>query len=140
MSDQSEQPLEIRVETRQRIIIRPEQVSMPIPLEEWNALVGRLDLCKVSVRPWAVAYSVAFGVGATAGLSVASLAFSQSPWWVLTAYIVLSALGIVSGCICVIAERALMENQQSQVDHLTSDMNRIRDSFSEPSGDIQCLD
>ena len=132
MPEQSEQPLEIRVETSQRIIIRPEQVSMPIPLEEWDALVGRLDLCKVSVRLWSVAYSVAFAVGVTAGLSIAPIVFSQLPQWVLTTYIVFCALGLISGIILVIAERALGHSQQSQLDHLISDMHRTRSSFTEP--------
>ena len=132
MAGQPEHPVEIRVETQHRIMIRPEQVSMPIPLEEWDGLVSRVNSCRITLQPWSVAYSVAFGVGVTAGLSIAPIVFSQLPQWVLTTYIVFCALGLVSGIILVVAERALGHSQQSQIDHLISDMDRTRSSFTEP--------
>ena len=95
-------------------------------------MVQRVNSCKLSVQPWAVAYSIAFGVGVTAGLSLAPIAFSQLPWWVLTIYVVSCALGLVSGVVLVIAERALARGQRSQIDQLVSDMNQMKHSFIPP--------
>jgi hypothetical protein len=72
-------------------------------------------------------------VGVSAGLSIAPIAFSQLPWWVLTIYIVFCALGLGSGIILVIAEKALTGGQQSQIDSLISDMKRTRVSFVPPA-------
>ena len=79
MAEQHERPQEIQVGTRLRIITPPDQVSIPIPLEQWDSLLNRVDSCRVSVQWWSVAYSIAFGVGVTAGLSIAPVAISGLP-------------------------------------------------------------
>lgn len=134
MVEQPERPPGTRITTSTRILTRPEQVSMPISLEEWDGLVNRVESCQTTIQPWSLGYSVAFGVGVTAGLSIAPIAFSQLPWWVLTIYIVFCALGLSLGIILVIAERALAHRQQSEIGQLVSDMKRIKASFiSAPS-------
>ena len=133
MVERPAQPSDIRVETVIRIRTRPEQPGMVISVTEWDQLVGRVESCKVSLQPWSVAYSVAFGVGVTAGLSIAPIAFSRLPWWILTIYVVFGALGLFSGIIFFVAEKALARRQQSQIDQLISDMNHTKASFTPPS-------
>ena len=127
-----EQPLGIPIPITANMLLPPPQQYMPIPLEEWDRLIGRIESCKMSTHPWSVAYSVAFGVGVTAGLSIAPIAFSRLPWWVLTVYIVLCAVGLVSGIIFVVGERTLARSQRGQIDNRISDMRSIRASFTTP--------
>ena len=133
MAEQPEPPREIRVETPLRIITPPEQVGIPIPLGDWDSLVNRVESCRVSVQWWSVAYSVAFGVGVTAGLSIAPVAFSGLPGWVLTLYAVICSVGLVSGSILVFAQKTISKGQESQIDRLLSDMNRTRDLYIPPN-------
>jgi hypothetical protein len=132
VAGQPEQRSEIRFQTSHLIITRPEQVSIPIPLDEWDELVDSVRSCRVTIYPWAIAYSVAFGVGVTAGLSIAPIAFSRLPWWVLTIYTVFCALGLGMGIICVVAERVLARRQQSQIDRLIFQMERTKAAFTQP--------
>ena len=129
MPEESGNPLDIQIETRLRIMAPPEQVSMPIPVQTWNDLTGRLNSCKASFRPWAVAYSVLFGVGATAGLSIAPLAIVDVAPWVVTIYAVICAAAIAPGVALVTAEKALAGQQGSQIDQLVSEMDATRESF-----------
>ena len=106
-----------------------EQPGMPVSLDTWKRIMQRVKDCKVSLRLWSVAYSVAFAVGITAGLSIIPLAYAQLPWWILTVYISLCALGIGVGVVLIIAERILARNQQSQVDSLIADMQQVMAPF-----------
>ncbi len=129
MDNPSTQPGEARVTVEYLVAHSRERPAMLMPLDDWEALTNRIASCKVSLRPWAIAYSVAFAVGVTAGLSIIPIAYAQLPAWVLTTYIVICALGLASGAICVISERALAGNQQAQIDDLVADMRRIRGRF-----------
>ena len=133
MATQPEPPAEIRGQTPLRIIPPPEQVSIAIPLGEWDSLVNRVEACRVSLQGWSVAYSLAFGVGITAGLSIGPIAFSELPTWVLTLYAVICSVGLSSGAILVFAQRSISKGQQSQIDSLLAEMNRTRDSYVPPS-------
>jgi hypothetical protein len=90
---------EVRLPTEIDLLVPGRRTAIAVYLDEWEALVNRIESCKVSLRPWSIAYSVAFAVGVTAGLSIAPLAFAQLPSWVLTTYIVICALGLGSGAI-----------------------------------------
>ena len=124
---------ETRVTATILIGLPRERIAIPIYLDEWDELVERIESCKVSLQPWSIAYSVAFAVGVTAGLSIAPVAFGGLPAWVMTAYIVICALGLAIDSTCIIAERVLAKGQRSQIDDLVSHMERIKQPFSDPS-------
>ena len=105
------------------------RVAIPVPLDEWEAISARVESCKVSLQPWSIAYSVAFAVGITAGLSILPLAFANLPSWVMTAYITICVLGLGVGVICVIAERVLGKTQHSQVEDLIGHVERLKQQF-----------
>ncbi len=134
MAGQSQEPIGTRLERYLRIMSPLEQVAIPIPLEEWDRLINRINSCKVSLQPWSTACSIALGIGVTSGLSIAPIAVSNLPWWVLTIYIVLCALGLGTGVILFIAGKTLARTQQSQIDLVTSEMERTRESFGLPNG------
>lgn len=127
-----QRPPDVRVEAAMRIMTPPERVSIPIPLEDWDSLVNRIETCRVSLQWWSIAYSIALGIGATAGLSIAPIFFSELPDWVLTLYTVICSVGLTSGIILMVAQRALSRGQQSQIDSLLIDMNRTKDSYAPP--------
>ncbi len=132
MVTQPEPPAEIRGQTPLRIIPPPEQVSIAIPLGEWDSLVNRVESCRVSVQWWSVAYSIAFGAGITAGLSIAPIAVSDLPALVFTLYAVIGAVGLSSGVILVLAQKQISKGQESQIDQLLSEMNRTRNRYIPP--------
>ena len=107
MTQQSGQTEGSWVENRIWILSPLEQVAIPIPLEEWDRLISRINACKVSLQPWSTACSISLGIGVTSGLSIAPIAVSNLPWWVLTIYIVLCVLGLGAGVILFIAGKAL---------------------------------
>ena len=129
---QPERPSEIRFEAAIRIMTPPEQISIPIPLQEWNALLSKVESCRVFVQWWSIAYSIAFGVGATAGLSIAPIVYSDLPGWVLTLYAVVCSVGLTSGAILILAQRTIAKGQHSQIDSLLSDIQRTRDIYVPP--------
>ena len=126
-------PTDMRASVPFKILFPHERIAIPIFIDEWEELTGRIESCKVSLHPWSIAYSVAFAVGVTAGLSIAPVAFGSLPTWVMTAYIVICALGLAIGSTCVIAERVLAKGQHSQIDDLVSHMERMKQPFSDPS-------
>ena len=130
-------PTEMRSSAPVRILFPGERTAIPIFLDEWEALVRRIESCKVSLQPWSIAYSVAFAVGVTAGLSIAPIGFGDLPSWVTTAYIVICALGLAIGSICVIAERTLAKTQHTQVNDLIDHMERMKQLFSDPAAQQQ---
>ena len=132
MVTQPEPPAEIRGQTPLRIIPPPEQVSIAIPLGDWDSLVNRVESCRVSVQWWSVAYSIAFGVGITSGLSIATIAVSDLPAWVFTLYAVIGAVGLSSGLILVLAQKQISRGQEFQIDQLLADINRTRNRYIPP--------
>lgn len=125
MTPSPNDPIEITVNLRERILFRPERTSIPVPVEEWDALIERVKACKPSFPFWTATYSVAFGIGITAGLSILPIAFApQMPGWVFTAYVTTSAVGFAAGIVSVIAERAAARRQQSDIDRLVVELER----------------
>ena len=112
-----------------RIIPTPVQDAIPVPVEQWRRLIARVESCRASSNLWAVAYSVFFAIGVTAGLSIVPLMLSQPPDWALTTHIAICAVGLCVGLALVIAERALAGSQQSEVDTLVDDMKQILTSY-----------
>lgn len=117
-------PIEITVNLRERIIFRPERTSIPVPVEDWDALIERVKACKPSFPFWTATYSVAFGIGFTAALAIIPMYFAQVPLWVLVAYSGVSLCGFVAGIISFIAERAASRRQQSDIDRLVVELER----------------
>lgn len=132
MTPSPNDPIEITVNLRERILFRPERTSIPVPVEEWDALIERVKACKPSFPFWTATYSVAFAIGITAGLSIIPILFSQLPIWVLIAYAVICAFGIGIGIGLVIAARSDSHSQQSHIDDLIADMEKRRAPFSNP--------
>ena len=124
--------IEITVNLQERILFHPERTSMLISIAEWDSLLARVKSCKVSLQLRALAASVAFAVGVTAGLSIIPILFSQLPIWVLIAYAVTCAFGIGIGIGLVIAARSDSHSQQSHIDDLIADMEKRRAPFSNP--------
>ena len=122
--------IEITVNLQERILFHPERTSMLIAIAEWDSLLARVKSCKVSLQLRALAASVAFAVGVTAGLSIIPILFSQLPIWVLIAYSVTCAFGIGIGIGLVIAARSDSHSQQSHIDDLIADMEKRRAPFS----------
>ncbi len=106
------------VTTTDKLLLPRERIAIPIYLDEWEELVGRVESCRVSLQPWPMVYSIAFAVGATAGLSILPIAFADLPSWVMTVYIVICSLGIGVGAVCTIAERKFAKLQHAQIDGL----------------------
>ena len=115
---------DITIPAFKRIRVRTTEDSLVIPVTDWDSLIDRVKSCKPSFPFWTVTYSVAFGIGITAGLSVIPMYFAQVPLWVLVAYIGLSLCGFVGGIIAFIAERAVSRHQQSDVDRLVAELER----------------
>ena len=136
MADQIPLPPDITVETRLRVMVRREQAGMLVPVDEWDTLVDRVDHCKAVGHPLAVAYSVLFGIGATAALSIAPIVVSELSWWVITTYAVIATLGLSAGVVVAITDRILAKNQSDQIDHVNLDMRRTRESFVHSGDDV----
>ena len=132
MTPSPNDPIEITVNLRERILFRPERTSMLISIAEWDSLLARVKSCKVSLHLRALAASVAFAIGVTAGLSIIPILFSQLPIWVLIAYAVTCAFGIGIGVGLVIAARSDSHSQQSHIDDLIADMEKRRAPLSNP--------
>lgn len=124
MTPSPNDPIEITVNLRERILFRPERTSIPVPVEDWDSLIERVKACKPSFPFWTATYSVAFGIGITAALAIIPMYFAKVPLWVLVAYIGLSLCGLVAGIIAVIAERAASRRQQSDIDRLVVELER----------------
>ena len=132
MTQSSHRPGRVAINREEIILFPPERTSMLIPVEDWDSLTTRIRACKAAFPFWTATYSVAFGIGITAGLSVIPIAFApQMPSWVLNAYVTTSAVGFVAGIISVIAERASSRRQQSDVDLLVAEMEQRKSSSIE---------
>lgn len=122
----------IVIPTFKRVRVRLPEDSLVISIAEWDSLLARVKSCKVSLQLRALAASVAFAIGVTAGLSIIPILFSQLPIWVLIAYAVTCAFGIGIGIGLVIAARSDSHSQQSHIDDLIADMEKRRAPFSNP--------
>ena len=94
-------------------------------------MMGQIESCRASFQLWAIAYSVFFAIGVTAGLSIIPLMVSRPPVWALTVHIVICAVGLAVGMALVVSERALARRQHSAIDLLIADMGRVKAAFTE---------
>ena len=125
MTPSSRRPLRVAINREEIILFPAECASIPVPVEDWESLIARVKACKPSFPFWTATYSVAFGIGITAGLSVIPIAFApQMPDWVVTAYVTTSGMGFAAGIMAVIAEKAVSRHQQSDVDRLVAELER----------------
>ena len=127
------EPGEMQARATFRVLLPKERTAIPIYLDEWESLVDRIESCKVSTRLWSVAYSVAFAVGVTSGLSILPIGFANLPSWVMSVYVGICLLGLGVGISCVIAQRTLEKTQHAQIDDLTDEMARIKQTFPDPT-------
>ena len=132
MTPSHDDPIEITVNLQERILYRPARTSMLISLADWDSLLARVKSCKVSLQLRALAASVAFAIGVTAGLSIIPIAFAQLPIWVLMAYIGAFNLGVGLGIGLVGAARSDARRQRSDIDDLIADMEKRRAPFANP--------
>jgi len=131
----SEEFNEITIPAFKRIRVRSTEASLVISVADWDSLLERVKAGKPAFPFWTATYSVAFGIGITAGLSILPIAFApQMPGWVFTAYVTTSAVGFVAGIVSVIAERAASRRQQSDIDRLVVELERRKSLAVETGG------
>ena len=122
---------DITIPAFKRIRVRTTEDSLVISVTDWDSLISRVKAGKPSFPFWTATYSVAFGIGVTAALSIFPMYFTRVPLWVLVAYGGLSLCGFVGGIIAFIAERAVSRHQQSDVDRLVAELERRKASATE---------
>ena len=103
------------------------QEGLVIPVSTWNGFIERVKESRQQFRPWSIAYSVLFGIGITAGLSIAPLLIADANLWIVAIYAVAAATSILVGVALVIMERQLARHQGSHINQLASEMVQIRD-------------
>ena len=126
--DNQEQPLYVPRGTLR--LNRPaEQAGIAVSSAQWDGLINRIQKLKPDFRPLTVAYSIFFGIGATAGLSIAPLLMSGIAGWVIGVYAGITISGFAFGAALLVAERLLGQQQSSQIAQLISEMNDLKDEF-----------
>ena len=130
----SEEFNDITIPAFKRIRVRSTEASLVISVADWDSLLERVKAGKPSFPFWTATYSVAFGIGATAVLSIIPMYFAQVPLWVLVAYSGVSLCGFVAGIISFIAERAASRRQQSDIDRLVVELERRKSLAVEIGG------
>ena len=105
----------------------PIRDALVVPLVVWDRLIQRLNSFKSDSRPWAVAYSVFFGIGVTAGLSIVPLTISDAPSWAVPTYSAICASAFIIGVAFVFVERSLTKHRVSQIGQMADEMEQIRD-------------
>ena len=134
MTQSSRPPRRVVFTFEETILFPAERASIPVPVEDWDSLIERVKAGKPSFPFWTATYSVAFGIGATAVLSIIPMYFAQVPLWVLVAYSGVSLCGFVAGIISFIAERAASRRQQSDIDRLVVELERRKSLAVETGG------
>ena len=115
-----------------RVMHPPIRVALVIPVAVWDRLIQRINTLKPGFRPWAVAYSVLFGIGVTAGLSIVPLTISDAPPWAVPTYAATCASALIIGIAFVFVDKSLTKHQVSHISQLAGEMEQIRDeSFDE---------
>lgn len=127
--EQDSQEQSVLVQRGIRVTPTAEQAGLVVPMARWDALINRLQEIKPDFRPLTVAYSIFFGIGVTAGLSIAPLLVSGAAGWVIGIYVAITICGLVVGFSLAVTERLLGKQQSSQIDQLVSDMNDLKDEF-----------
>ena len=109
----------------------PIRDALVVPIAEWDRLIQRLNSFKSDFRPWAVAYSVLFGIGVTAGLSIVPLTISDAPSWAVPTYGAICASALIIGVAFVFVDKSLTKHQVSHITQLAGEMEHIRDESRE---------
>ena len=103
---------------------------MPIRYMDWERVKGRVSHMGHPLPRLPIAYSVFFGISATAGLSLIPLASAGDlPTWVMIVYgsVTFGALGIAA--VCVYLDRRLRSEARSDAAECLSDMEGIESTF-----------
>ena len=114
-----------------RLNYPPTQEGLAIPVSDWDGLVQRIKNLSPDLRRLPVAYSIFFGIGITAGLSIAPLMNSNLPQWVLMLYVAICAAALAFGVGLLIADRVLTKQRSTQIKQLADDMTNIRNRYLE---------
>ncbi len=109
------------------------QDNLVVPVSAWNGFIDRVKRSKQQFRPWSISYSVLFGIGITALLSIAPLLIADANLWIVAIYAIAAATSILVGVGLIFMERQLTKYQASDIDQLASEMMQIRD---ERIGDV----
>lgn len=115
------------IRSHMRINIPPTQEGLVISVSAWNGFIERVKGAKRGFRPWSIAYSVLFGIGITAGLSIAPLMIAEASLWIVATYAAASATSILVGVALIFMERQLARHQDTHIHQLVSEMEHIRD-------------
>ena len=94
-------------------------------------MIQRINALKPGFRPWAIAYSVLFGIGATAGLSIVPLMNSDAPSWAVPTYAATCASALVTAVAFVFVDKSLTRHEVSHITQLVGEMEQIRDESSD---------
>ena len=127
--EQDSQEQSVLVQRGIRVTPTAEQAGLVVPMTRWDALINRLQELKPDFRPLTVAYSIFFGIGVTAGLSIAPLLMSGIAGWVIGVYAGITISGFAFGAALLVTERLLGQQQSSQIAQLISEMNDLKDEF-----------
>ena len=68
-----------------------------------------------------------FGIGITAGLSIAPLLIADANLWIVAIYAAAAATSLLVGVALVFMERQLTRHQGSHIDQLANEMLQIRE-------------
>ena len=109
------------------------QDNLVVPVSAWNGFIDRVKRSRQPFRPWSISYSVLFGIGITALLSIAPLLIADANLWIVAIYAIAAATSILVGVGLIFMERQLTKYQASDIDQLASEMMQIRD---ERIGDV----
>lgn len=104
----------------------PVRMALVIPLAAWDRLIQRINTLKPGFRPWAVAYSILFGIGVTAGLSIVPLLISDPPSWAVPTYGATCVSAIAVGIGFVFVDKSLTKHQGYHISQLADEMEQIR--------------
>lgn len=103
------------------------QEGLVIPVSTWNGFIERVNESRQQFRPWSIAYSVLFGIGITAGLSIAPLLIADANIWIVAVYAGATATSLLVGIALIFMERQLTRHQGSHINQLAGEMVQIRD-------------
>ena len=101
--------------------------GLVIPVSTWNGFIQRVEGSRQQFRPWSITYSVLFGIGITAGLSIAPLLIADASLWIVAIYMVASATSMIVGVALIFMERHLARHLGSHIDQLADEMVQLRD-------------
>jgi len=126
----SEQPLNWK---------REEPIAVPLPGSERRMAIRHSDWARIRrivsrgadpVPRLSLAYSILFGVFATAGLSIIPLALSAGlPPWVIPLYVILSVFSLLCGGVFVWLDIHLRSGKKTALEDCVDDMDDIEKMF-----------